>query len=178
MSMKAIWPLALAFLASVTDGRGVTLFSDVHSPKDCGESVHVETNPSRREKGLVSVLVTFRPTVPDQYRGRVKAFGEFVVMSGGRTIAVSRLESAGKDGVFTFAFELARDAFPHSEFTVSSQLFENGMAVLGGGEVYRLHLEGFQPGAGAQSTAEPGAPPKGGPSARVGSPERVEGGPR
>ena len=164
--MKAILPLAFVFLASMNPSLGDTMLFDIHSPKECGESVRVETKASRRGEGLVSVSLIFKPTVPDLYRDRVKAFGVFVVKSGEETIAVSQLESAGKEGVFTFTFELARDAFRNSELTLSSQLFgKDGKPTLGGGEVYRLHLRGFQPGA--QTTAEPGAPPNGGPATPV-----------
>lgn len=144
--MKAILLLAFVFLASVSPGFGLTSLFDIQSPKECGESVRVETKVSSRHKELIFVSVAFKPSVPESYRDRVKAFGEFVVKSGEKTIAISRMESAGKEGVFSFTFELARDAFHNSEFTLTSQLIEkDGMPTIGGGEIYRLHLGGFRP---------------------------------
>jgi hypothetical protein len=71
-------------------------------PWECGENIRVETQPSRSDKGLISVSVTFTPTAPEPSRGRVKAFGKFVVKNGDETIAVSNLESTQKAGVFRY----------------------------------------------------------------------------
>jgi len=144
--MKAIWSIPLLLLASIGVSSGVTLSFEVNSPKECGENIRVETQRSRNDKGLVSVSVTFTPSAPESYRGRVKAFGKLEVKNGDETIAVSNLESTQKAGVFNFRFQLAREAFRGSELTVSSVLYEeDGLAIVGGGEEYRLHLKGFQP---------------------------------
>jgi hypothetical protein len=84
--MRAILPLAFVFLVSVSPDVGAHMFAEIHSPKECGERVRVQTKPSSRHKELVSVSVTFKPTVPDLYRDRVKAFGELVVKSGEETL--------------------------------------------------------------------------------------------
>ena len=144
--MKAIWSIALLFLASIGSSSGVILSFEINSPKECGENIRVETQPSRSDKGLISVSVTFTPTAPESYRGRVKAFGKLAVKNGDETIAVSNLESTQKAGVFKFTFQLARDAFRSSELTLSSVLYEeDGLATVGGGERILLHLKGFQP---------------------------------
>jgi hypothetical protein len=145
--MRPTLSFAWILLASINSVLGVTLSFDINSPEDCGQTVGVETRVSRSHKGLVAVSVTFTPTVPDSYQGRVKAFGELLLKSGEATLAVSKLESTQKNGVFTFTFELAPEAFRNSELTLTSQLYEkDGMATLGGGMICRLHLEGFQPG--------------------------------
>jgi hypothetical protein len=145
--VKAIFAIALFFLASIGASSGVILSFEVNSPRDCGENLRVETQPSRSDKGLVSVSVTFTPNVPGSYSGRVKAFGKLVVKHKNETIAVSNLEATQKAGVFTFAFQLARDAFRDSELILSSVLYEeNGLATVGGGEKCRLRLKEFQPG--------------------------------
>ena len=145
--MKAVLSIALMFLASIGASSGVTLCFEVNTLKECGENIRVETQPSRSDKGLISVSVTFAPTAPEPYRGRVKALGKLVVKNGDETIAVSNLEWTQKAGVFKLTFQLARDAFRNSELTLSSVLYEeDGLATVGGGEEYRLHLKGFQPG--------------------------------
>jgi hypothetical protein len=144
--MKAILLFAFLFLAYTGSNLGVTDSFKIDSPKECPENLRVETQPSRDHEGLVLVSVLFTPTAPELYRDRVKAFGELVVKNEDKTIAVSNLASTQKAGVFRFTFQLARDAFHHSELTLSSQLYEkDGRATIGGGEVYRLNLKGFQP---------------------------------
>ncbi len=98
--MRAISWVALLCLASIGASSGVTLSFDVKSPKECGENLRVETQPSRSDKGLISVSVTFTPTAPDPYRDRVKAFARLVVKHGDETIAVSNLESTREAGAF------------------------------------------------------------------------------
>ena len=165
--------IALMFLASIGAISGVTLSFEVNTLGECGENIRVETQPSRSDKGLISVSVTFAPTAPEPYRGRVKAFGKLVVKKGDETIAVSNLESTQKAGLFKFTFQLARDAFRNSELTLSSVLYEdNGLATVGGAEEYRLHLKGFQPSE--QSKVEQAAPPNGGPAMPPGNSDGSE----
>ncbi len=150
--------IASIFLGYLSSSLGVTLSLEIGSPKECPENLRVETQTSHDHEGLISVSVSFRPTAPELYRNRVRALGELMVKSGDRIVVVSNLESTQKAGAFKFMFQLARDAFRDSEFTISSQLYEkDGTATVGGGEVYRLHLKGFQPGE--QSHAEQSVAP-------------------
>jgi hypothetical protein len=135
--------------------------------KECGENIRVNTQPSRSDKGLISVSVTFTPIAWEPQVGRVKAFGELLVKNGDETIAVSGLESTQKAGVFTFTFRLARDAFRNSELTLSSILYEgDGLAIVEGREDYRVHLKGFH--VGEQPKGGQAAAPNGGPATPLG----------
>lgn len=172
--MKAIWSIALIGMASIGASSGVNLSFEVNTLKECGEHIRVETQPSRSDKGLISVSVTFAPTAPEPYRGRVKAFGKLVVKNGDEPIAVSNLESTHNAGVFTFGFQLAREAFRSSELILSSVLYEpDGLATVGGGERYRLHLKGFQPD---EQTKAEAAPPNAGPAMPLGNSDSLGGG--
>lgn len=134
------------FLAWTSSSLGVTISFEIDSPKECPKNLHLDVQPSRNHEGLISVSVRFTPTAPELYRDRVVAFGELTVKDGDKRIAISKLASTQKAGVFKFTFQLARNAFRDSELTLSSQLYEkDGIATVGGGEVYRLHLKEFQP---------------------------------
>ena len=156
--MKTILLFAFSFLALTRSVLGVTLLLEIDSPAKCPENLRIETRLSRGNAGLVSVTVRCAPTAPESYRGRVKAFVELRVKSGDKTNAVANLESTQRRDVFEFSFRLGRDAFRDSELTITSVLYEkDGTATVGGGEVYRVRLNGFA--AGEQPVAEPNAAP-------------------
>ena len=69
--------------------------------------------------------------------------------AGNDIVTAAPVAVSEKEGVFTYKFQLARGSFRNSECTLSTQYYEkDGMPTVGGGELFRIHLRKFVPGAG------------------------------
>ncbi|GAA5484659.1 hypothetical protein Hsar01_03905 [Haloferula sargassicola] len=149
--MKAILLFLVMGVMTVTPGAGLSVLYRIRGPEDCGDCVGFQARVSARQADFLTITVSVRPRDRNLSRDGLKAAGEIRAGSGGKSLALSRMESVARDGVFTFTFEVARTALPLAMISVSCQGGRDPSEV---GEEYLLQLGGFAPAAAWATTEE------------------------